>query len=141
MMQAYALANSFRPVHALIQILKLQLQGYPMPHTTKPLLEHVDFLLALARKLSKDANFVTPFPKVSLKQLQDEVLAYNRQHPKHPVSTKDLSRQYQQLRDICQRDGGPLYLKNSEEVTIKDLLENSLKKLDEQAQDPKHYLV
>ncbi len=112
-----------------------------MAHRTKPLLQHVDFLLLLARKLGQGANFITPFPKISLQELQDEVLAYNRSHPKHPVSTKGLAEQYEQLRQACQRDSGPLYLHNSSKVTIKDLLERSLNQLDDGAKAATNYVV
>lgn len=103
--------------------------------------KHVDFLLYLARKLGKNANFLTPFPKLSEDELREEVLAYNRSHPKVSVSTHNLTQQYEELRNVCQVDGGALYRSNSHEVTIKDVIEQSLVNLDEKANQSKDYLV
>lgn len=106
-----------------------------------PLLKHVDFLLYLARKLGKEANFLKPFPKMTEQEVTQEVLAYNRTHPKVPVCTHNLSEQYEQLKNVCQSDGGPLYRSNSQEVTIKDVIEQSLANLDENAKKSRDYWV
>lgn len=105
------------------------------------MLSHVDFLLALARKMGKEANFLTPFPKLSESELRQEVLAYNRSHPKVPVCTHHLKEQYETLRNVCKNDGGPLYRSNSHEVTIKDVIEQSLANLEQNAQKARDYLV
>ena len=105
----------------------------PVTQKPKPLLEHLDFLLYLARKLGPNSNFITPFPHITLPLLEKEVKAYNELYVHQPVSIKTLPADYAVLKNVCKKDGGPLYQGNAAQVTIKDLIEQSLVHINEQA--------
>ncbi|MFN8614289.1 MAG: hypothetical protein U0003_00015 [Vampirovibrionales bacterium] len=110
-------------------------------HQPQPVLEHLDFLLYLARKLGANSNFMTPFPNITLPLLESEIKCYNEAHRHQPVSTKTLQHDYEVLKQVCRKDGGPLYQGNASQVTIKDVIEQSLAHINAKAANATNQFV
>ena len=116
----------------------------PKAHSgqTKPLLQHLEFLLHLAHKLGANSTMLRPFPNITLPLLEAEIEAYNSHNRHQPVNTKTLAHDYEILKQACLKDAGPLYQSNSSKVTLRDVIQQSLAHIEANKDPlPNHYVV
>lgn len=116
----------------------------PKAHSgqTNPVLEHLEFLLYLAKKLGATSTMLRPFPNITLAVLEAEIDAYNSVNRHQPVNTKTLAHDYEVLKQACLKDAGPLYQSNASKVTLRDVIQQSLAYIQANKEPlPNHYVV
>ncbi|MDH4379931.1 MAG: hypothetical protein QE263_08515 [Vampirovibrionales bacterium] len=117
---------------------------FPKAHSgqTQPLLDHLEFLLHLAHKLGATSTMLRPFPNITLAVLEAEIEDYNSHNRHQPVNTKTLADDYEVLKQACLKDGGPLYQGNASNVTLRDVIQQSLAHIQANKEPiPNHYVV